>query len=237
LSKAILYFRCSSDEQAKSGLGLEAQAKACRAYAKRLGLTQIIEFADEGISGSKEIAKRPSLSAALASLEKGDTFIVYKLDRLSRAMYITFSIQQFIAQKGCFMRSVAGEGLDSTGIDGLIQSTFASLFSQVEREHIRQRTKAALNVKRSRGERIGAIPYGFKLARDRKTLKPCEKETKVIRTIVTMRKRGCSYRDIVTRLNKTRIPTRTGSPWRLTQVVRIIQKHANATSAKTAANA
>jgi DNA invertase Pin-like site-specific DNA recombinase len=214
---------------------LTAQLKACRAYASKLGIKETAHYSDSGISGSKEIAKRPGLTEAIACLNKGDYFIVAKLDRIARELLISISVQQMVAKRGCKLVSVAGEGSQSTGIDGLIQSTIVQLFAQVERESIRQRTRHALDVKRQRGERIGTVPYGYKLARGGVKLIPCDSEIEVIKKVHRLRRNGRSYREIVKRLNKDGIPTRTGSPWCVTQIVRILKKNADATKAKTSA--
>jgi site-specific DNA recombinase len=235
--KAVIYTRVSTDEQAKSGLGMEAQEKACRAYAKKLGVQDVVLHSDNGISGSREIAKRPGLTAALACLEKGDFFIVAKLDRIARELIISISVQELVKKRGCKLISVNGEGSESTGIDGLIQSTIFSLFAHVERESTRQRTRNALNVKRLRNERIGTIPYGSKIARDGIKLLPNAKEIEVIRKVKRLRRSGNSYRDIVDRLNSARVTTRTGAPWGKTQIVRILKKNINATNSEKATNA
>ena len=56
--QAIGYIRCSTHEQADSGLGLDAQAQRIRAYCtlKDLQLIDIIQ--DAGVSGGKPLASR-----------------------------------------------------------------------------------------------------------------------------------------------------------------------------------
>ena len=50
--KIIGYIRVSTDQQAESGLGLEAQRKAIEAYAKNLGQPIVEFYSDEGICGA-----------------------------------------------------------------------------------------------------------------------------------------------------------------------------------------
>ena len=82
--KAIGYIRVSTQEQAQSGLGLEAQAVAIREEATRRGWDLEI-IADEGESGSK--VDRPGLLAAKDKLARGEVqaLIVAKQDRLMRS--------------------------------------------------------------------------------------------------------------------------------------------------------
>ena len=49
---AVAYYRVSTDEQATSGLGLDAQREAVRRYAAAEGLRIVAEHEDAGISGS-----------------------------------------------------------------------------------------------------------------------------------------------------------------------------------------
>ena len=68
--EALGYVRVSSEEQADSGLGLEAQRQRIAAYCnmKRLHLAEIFE--DPGISGGKPLASRPAGSKLLAAAKK-----------------------------------------------------------------------------------------------------------------------------------------------------------------------
>ncbi len=81
--RAIGYVRCSTQEQADSGLGLDAQAQRIRAYLalKGLELTDIIT--DAGVSGGKQLAKREGGQRLLAILKqrKATAVIMMKLDR------------------------------------------------------------------------------------------------------------------------------------------------------------
>ena len=82
--KAIGYVRVSTDEQAKSGLGLEAQIAKIKAYAELfdIELTEIIM--DEGISG--KTLDREGLQRAIKILKdkKAEGMVIAKLDRLTR---------------------------------------------------------------------------------------------------------------------------------------------------------
>ncbi|GAG44429.1 unnamed protein product, partial [marine sediment metagenome] len=81
--KAIGYIRCSTHEQADSGLGLDAQATRIRAYLalKGMGPTDIIT--DAGVSGGKPLAKREGGQRLLATLKqrKASAVVMMKLDR------------------------------------------------------------------------------------------------------------------------------------------------------------
>jgi DNA invertase Pin-like site-specific DNA recombinase len=63
MEDAISYIRVSSDEQADSGLGLEAQRQRIAAYCDMKGLRLVEVFEDPGISGGKPLATRPASSS------------------------------------------------------------------------------------------------------------------------------------------------------------------------------
>src|SRR5215831_9292708 len=87
MNDALGYVRVSSEEQADSGLGLEAQRQRIAAYCAMKGLRLAEVFADPGISGGKPLASRSAGSQLLAAANKSKAFvIVAKLDRLFRSV-------------------------------------------------------------------------------------------------------------------------------------------------------
>ena len=87
MKDAICYIRVSSEEQADSGLGLEAQRRCIAAYCQMKGLHLAEVFEDPGISGGKPLVSRPAGSKLLAAAKKGKALvIVSKLDRLFRSV-------------------------------------------------------------------------------------------------------------------------------------------------------
>jgi hypothetical protein len=71
MKDAIRYIRVSSEEQAESGLGLEAQRQHIAAYCAMKGLHLAEVFEDPGISAGKPLASRPARSRLLAAAKKG----------------------------------------------------------------------------------------------------------------------------------------------------------------------
>ena len=113
MPRAIIYLRVSTDEQAESGLGLEAQLAACRAAAGRNGW-EIASTFEDAMSGGLPLAKRTVLLDALTALSKGDILLVAKRDRLSRGdMMTTAMIEAAVKRAGARIVSAAGEGTES----------------------------------------------------------------------------------------------------------------------------
>ncbi len=84
--KAIGYTRCSTHEQADSGLGLDAQAERVRAYCAMKGLEVVDLITDAGESGGKPLGKRPGGERLLAAIRqrKAGAVVMLKLDRMFR---------------------------------------------------------------------------------------------------------------------------------------------------------
>jgi site-specific DNA recombinase len=212
--RAIGYRRVSTLEQAGSGLGLDAQQTAIEAAAARLGLPLADTFTDAGYSGGLPLDKRPALLAALTALRKGDTLIVAKRDRLGRDLLNVAMIARLVERRGARIVSAAGEGSDDDGPTSILMRQIIDAFAQYERAIIGARTKAALGAKRARGERIGGIPYGYRLAADGRTLEANSDEQRALGVLRQLRAAGHSCQAIAHELNRQGFRTRRGSAWR-----------------------
>lgn len=226
---AVGYVRVSTDEQRRSGLGIDAQLAAIRQAAGRNGRKVTTIHRDEGISGNKPPDQRPGLLAAIAALKRGDVLIVAKRDRLSRGgVSQTAVIEAAIKRKGARVLSAAGEGTDGEEPQDEFFRDLTDSLAKMERKIISKRTAAALVAKRARGERAGTIPYGFKLKADGKTLAPARTERAVLRLMLDCRAAGYSLRDTAAELNRKGFTTRAGRPWRFEYVrsaLRTIERH------------
>lgn len=136
------YARVSTDDQ-KLDLQIDA--------LKEAGCVKI--FSDK-ISGAK--AERPGLQQALDFVRKGDTLVVWKLDRLGRSLKHLIETVNTLNDRGVGFKSLQ-EGMDTSTPGGkLIFHVFGAL-AEFEREIIRERTQAGLKAARARG-RLGGRP-------------------------------------------------------------------------------
>ena len=212
--RAFGYLRVSTDAQADSGLGLEAQRAAITAAAARVGLPLAETFTDAGLSGSLDLDNRPSLFAAVNALRRGDVLIVAKRDRIGRDVVGVATIERAIARKGARILSAAGEGTEGTDASSMLQRQILDVFGEYERRLIGQRTKAALKAKRDRGECAGNVPFGYRLNPDGRTLAENPAEREVLTILGELRAAGYSLRQIADELNRQGFTTRRGTPWR-----------------------
>ncbi len=108
----------------------------------------------ETASGAK--AERPVLDEVLSYLRKGDTLVVWRLDRLGRSLQHLIETVAALAERGIGFKSLT-EQIDTTTPGGkLIFHVFGAL-AEFERDLIRERTQAGLRAARARG-RTGGRP-------------------------------------------------------------------------------
>lgn len=137
----VAYLRVSTQRQGTSGLGLQAQQDIIRKYLN--GKSPIAEFV-EVESGRK--SERPKLHEALELCKKKKaTLIVAKMDRLSRNV--------------AFTSQLLDSGIEIVFCDfpraNRLVLTIIAAISEYEAGLIRQRTKAALQVKKEQGCQLG----------------------------------------------------------------------------------
>lgn len=108
---------------------------------------------------SASIEDRPQLKDMIAHLRKGDTVVVWKLDRLARSLKHLLNLVTELQNGGIGFISLQDQ-IDTTTAHGrLIFNIFASL-SEFEREIIKERTLAGLEAARNRG-RVGGRKKGL----------------------------------------------------------------------------
>lgn len=152
------YVRVSTEEQERSGLGVEAQENAIAEECERRGWTYEL-FRDLGCSG-KHV--NPELRHGLDMLSAGqfDGLIVAKLDRLARSVrHASAIIDSAITQGWALV--VLDNALDLTTPGGRAMANMLATFAELERDLIASRTREALAARKARGERNGrrtAIP-------------------------------------------------------------------------------
>ena len=113
---------------------------------------------EDAASGRRDT--RPGLDACLKALGRGDTLVVWKLDRLGRDLRHLVNLVGELTKRQIGLKVLAGEGasIDTTTANGrLIFAIFAGL-AEFERELIVERTRAGLASARARG-RHGGRPF------------------------------------------------------------------------------
>ena len=105
------------------------------------------QFSDKA-SGAR--VNRPGLAEAIDYARPGDVIVVWKLDRLGRTMKGLVDLAAELEGKQIGLRSIT-DGIDTSGTAGRLVFNILAAMAQMERELVRERTNAALDVARRKG--------------------------------------------------------------------------------------
>lgn len=226
--QAIGYIRVSTEDQAKEGISLDNQRAKIKTYCelKDFELIDIIE--DAGISAKN--LNRPGVKTVIgfARKKKIDAVVVYKLDRMFRSTVDALETTKQFDKWGISFHSIQ-ETLDTKSAMGRFFFTITAGLAELERGIIGERTREALQHKRSKGEKTGGdVPYGFDLDPGTGLLIENESEQKAIRLIRKLQFKRYSLRAICKELESERHRTKTGlikwHPQSLKQIINTDQK-------------
>lgn len=225
MRKAIGYIRVSTEGQAIDGVSMAAQESRIRAWATLADCETVEFFADAGISG-KRADNRPGLQAAIAAAcEQGAALVVYSLSRLARSTKDALEISERLDKAGADLVSLA-ETIDTTTAAGKMVFRMLAVLAEFERDQVSERTRAAMQHKKSAGERVGNVLFGYQVAADGVSLEPCEKEQAIIEQVATLRRQGHSLRKIAAALESEGIENRAGrARWHIAAVAAIVKEH------------
>jgi len=228
---AIGYIRVSTDEQ---HLGPEAQREIIERWCRTHDIVLRAVYKDIAVSGRAPLDKRPGLNDAIDAIDvhAAGVLLVAKHDRLARDIVLAAMFHRLAERSGARILSADGTGNEMTPESEILRQVM-QMFAQYEVAVIRARTKAALAAKKRRGERIGGVPYGWRLSErsvvDARTgrlrrpwLESDPAEQEVVARVRALLARGLSQREIVIELAAAGVLGRTGRPLSRTQVVRIL---------------
>ena len=223
----IPYYRVSTARQGQSGLGLEAQRAAVRAFVA--DPTQLVGEFVEVESGKQN--QRPQLLAAMAEARRvGGTLLIAKLDRLSRNAGFIFALRD---------SGVAFTCCDMPDANTLTVGLFA-VIAQHERELISKRTKDALTAKKARGAVLGtpanltaaAIVKGREIRQA--NARANQQNQQAARLGGLLQAQGQTLGQIAQELNEGGYRTRRGKLFFPMSVQRLLQRRATASSERIA---
>lgn len=227
MKKVILYARVSTDEQGKSGLGLEAQIDEMNKFCDLHNL-EILDTRVEVVSGKYPLDRRPILKKAFDDVGKyKDGYVLTaKMDRLARSEWF---IHDLLEKGKKFMTAETGPNCSP------LEISMRSMIAQEERRKIAERTKAAFAAKKERGE-----PMGMNLFRVRLSLnKAVKKSGESVKAeadafaefmrpnIERMRRDGMSVNAIAAELNKYGTKTARGKTWHAKTVCNLMKRWAS----------
>jgi DNA invertase Pin-like site-specific DNA recombinase len=219
----VALLRVSTEQQRHSGLGLEAQHASIFTYAKRHGHNIVGWYTDAGVSGTAPLTERPALIEAMAAIKTtgAEALVVHKLDRLSRSPLVYLQVENTLAKLGATILSASGEGTEDNSPQSVLMRRILQAVAENEAAITSQRIKAALAVKKEKGERLGRPPYGLRLCEETDTLVP-NKDFEKVEAVMLHRRDGHSYRTIAMLMNEA--DDSQTSSWSKTKVNRIVKR-------------
>jgi len=215
--RAVTYYRVSTSEQGRSGLGLEAQRAAVEDYLWRNGAILVAEFT-EVESGARN--DRPQLQAALKRAKLSNaTLVIAKLDRLSR--------------NAAFLLTLRDGGTEIVAVDmpnaNAVTVGIMAVIAEEERRLISERTKAAMRAAKARGVKLGnpngAEAFrrtgflGARIGTEANQAKAQCRAESLREVLSEIQAEGAvSYAAVAKALNDRHIATRLGKEWRACSV-------------------
>jgi DNA invertase Pin-like site-specific DNA recombinase len=227
--RCIAYYRVSTQKQGRSGLGLDAQEVAVKAYVAQTGSKLLAPPYVEIESGRKN--DRPKLAEAIGHAKRARaTLVIAKIDRLARSIAFVSRLQE--------------SGIDFVACDmpeaNRTMVQLMAVMAEAEARAISDRTKAALAVAKARGTKLG-VAGKYNLTREG-TLKGAAAGAAAMRNAkveayayaleliddLRVADPSISLRAIAKKLNEMGETTRNGSEWTAVQVMRALQVHKEA---------
>lgn len=144
MSKLLGYARVSTTDQ-----DLTAQKEEL----KKAGCKAVYTDVASGVRTS-----RPGLDGCINNLRRGDTLLVWRLDRLGRSMSHLVTLIEKLRHQGIGFKSLCDGAIDTTTASGDLVFNMFSALAQFERRLIQERTRAGLAAARARGRLGGRKP-------------------------------------------------------------------------------
>lgn len=214
--KYITYKRVSTEEQGRSGLGLQAQQRDIRIFLEAYTdeQSEVLQEFTEVLSGTK--SDRPVLNQALDMCRKtGAVLLVSKLDRLSRSVAF---IANLLEDKKLNLQVCQMPHADKFQLH-----IYAALAEQ-ERDFISKRTKAALAEAKARGIKLGAIRPDIAVRNQARKAKSEAFAETLRHTITGLKHQKMTVRQIAESLNNTGVKTSRGGIWSPSSVHSVIKR-------------
>lgn len=224
----VIFSRVSTSMQTT-----ENQIWECRNYVnsvKKPG-DEVIEFDEPETSTRLKPDKRPILKAMREFVKKGDTLVVYKMNRLARD-----SEEMIVIYNDLLRKDVNVFSINEPKLDKSIICVFA-MVAEMERESIRKTTITGLKRKQAMMEKVGTTWYGYREDPDkiqerekvRSTGKPYllipdKNEAAQVELMFELYQKGYSYGQIVNELDSRGFRNRKGNPVHKSTVYRVLQR-------------
>lgn len=201
MKRALIYIRVSTTKQDRDGYSVPMQKERLVSYCQAMGWVVAGVFVDPGVSGSS--LDRPGLAELIRAVEagKGDVVLVYKLDRLSRSQRnIIYLLEDVFQPAGVAFVSMQ-ESFDTSTVYGKAMLGILSVFAQMEREVITERTMLGRSGRAEKGffHGGGTDPIGYDYVDGQLVVN--EEEAAQVRQVYELYAAGISVSEITRRMD------------------------------------
>jgi len=205
-----IYCRISREKDTQDR-SIEDQKLRGIELAKSLNIDYKI-YIDEGISGTKGIDERPSLSALIDDIYSKDITIVYVYDqsRLERSLEARFAINKVFKDEN--IQLYTDNGLVGTDIEDEFTGDILSVINNFYVKMTSKKVKAVMRRNMLEGKSTGKIAYGYTIDNDNKVIVDTYKAS-VVRDIYNMSISGLGARRIALKLREMNIPPPAKAKW------------------------
>jgi site-specific DNA recombinase len=217
--KAVGYLRVSSDGQIAAG-GFPRQEEAIQKCCEVQNMLLLRFYREEGVAGKLGEESRPAFQEMVADLLGNGcrTVVVESLDRLARQYDIQQQLATYLASKKIALISAnTGEDITAALMGDPMRRAMVQIqgiFAELDKNLLVAKLRKGREHKRELGFRCeGAVPYGDK---------PGEAETLAL--MRSMREAGSKLNQIVQQLNSKNILARSGKPWTIGSVHKILTR-------------
>lgn len=210
MSKAGLYIRVSTEEQAREGFSIDAQKAKLTAYCQIHDLDIHAIYIDDGISGKN--LNRTKVKELIDDIKSKDvdTLIVFKLDRLTRSVEdLSYLIRLFDKNKVKFIS--LSEQIDTSTATGRMFVYLLGVFAEWEREVIAERVVVGMEQRAKEGFYTAKRVLGYDYNPETKQYTINENEAKIVRLIFKLHNEGKGYYLIAKTLNNMGYKTKDGN--------------------------
>lgn len=192
--KAGLYARVSTDSQLE-GYSIDAQKEFLLNYAKSKDYTEFEYYIDGGYSG-KDL-NRPAIQQLIKDCKnhKIDAVFIFKLDRISRSQRDTLYLIEEVFNKYNVSFISMRENFDTSTPFGKAMIGVLSVFAQLERETILERTRIGIKKRAEAGlwRGGGKIPFPYRYDRNTGTLVPIPEQVELLHKMISLYISGKSF--------------------------------------------
>jgi DNA invertase Pin-like site-specific DNA recombinase len=224
--RAVIYARISVAQEAS--VSIDRQVEAAQQYAAARGWQVVGTFTDDGVSATHNKPEdRAGWCALLASPQKYDAVIIWKVDRLARRVLDFLHADEALQARKAGIVAVE-DPVDMTTAQGRAFAQVLAVFGELEAATIRARVAAARTHLLNAGRVVGGkVPYGWQSVRnpDGPGLVLAHDPDRIdyVRGMAERVLRGNSIYSVVQWLDEVGAPTPTGRGWAYGTVERILR--------------